>query len=132
MRDIVNALLSRDNKILLARRSSGRPTYPSRWSFPGGHVETGESLGDALKREMQEEVGLIPLAFSKIGSIVEPNPQVNGNVVYHMYAVNAWAGGEPRILGDEHSELRWFSIDAACALEGLALTEYVPILRKLA
>ena len=62
---------------------------------------------------------------------VEPTPQVNGAVVYHFFAVSAWAGGEPRIVGDEHSEIRWFSIDAACVLSDLALPEYTTILHKL-
>ena len=82
-------------------------------------------------RELREEIELTPLVFWKIGEIIEPNPSINGDVLYHMYAVKAWAGGEPSIVGDEHSEIRWFSIHAACALRHLALAEYVPILRKL-
>jgi hypothetical protein len=35
------------------------------------------------------------------------------------------------MVGDEHSEIRWFSIDAACALPDLALPEYAAILHKL-
>jgi mutator protein MutT len=131
MKDIVKAMLLRGTNVLLARRSSGRRNYPDRWSFPGGHVETGEALDDALVRELQEEIGLTPLVFWKIGEIIEPNPSINGDVLYHMYAVNAWAGGEPSIVGDEHSEIRWFRIHAAAALQHLALAEYVPILRKL-
>ena len=57
MKDIVKAMLLRGTNVLLARRSSGRRNYPDRWSFPGGHVETGEALDDALMRELQEEIG---------------------------------------------------------------------------
>jgi mutator protein MutT len=131
MPDIVNALLFRDGLVLLARRSSGRTTYPNCWSFPGGHVEIGETLADALRREMQEEIGLTPVAFRKIGTITEPDTQGNGDIIYHMYEVSDWTGGEPRIIGDEHSDIKWFSIDSACALEDLALTEYPVILRRL-
>jgi len=113
------------------RRSPGRKTYPGCWSFPGGHVESGESLDDALVRELQEEIGVTPLVFREVGAVIEPTPQVNGAVVYHFFAVSAWAGGEPRIVGDEHSEIRWFSIDAACVLSDLALPEYTTILHKL-
>ena len=89
MKDIVKAMLLRGTNVLLARRSSGRRNYPDRWSFPGGHVETGEAPDDALARELQEEIGLTPLVFWKIGGIIEPNPSINGDVLYHMYAVNA-------------------------------------------
>jgi 8-oxo-dGTP diphosphatase len=131
MKDIVKAMLLRGTNVLLARRSSERRNYPNRWSFPGGHVETGEALDDALMRELQEEIGLTPLVFRKIGGITEPDPSINSDVLYHMYVVNAWAGGEPSIVGDEHSEIPWFSIQAACTPQDLALAEYVPILRKL-
>src|SRR5260370_18080031 len=65
MRNIVNALLLRDGAVLLARRSSARKAYPNCWSFPGGHVEQGESLDEALIREIQHEVCLTPRAFKK-------------------------------------------------------------------
>src|SRR5436309_1462601 len=63
MTDIVNGLLLRNGTVLLARRSAGRQAYPNRWSFPGGHVEAGESLDDALIRELREEIGVTPLSF---------------------------------------------------------------------
>ena len=128
--NIVNALLLQRGKVLLAKRSVGRKTYPGCWSFPGGHVEKGETLNDALARELHEEVGLIPRVYKRIGSVAEPNPDADGQVIYHMYVVTAWEGGEPRIVGDEHSELRWFMIEAASALEDLALPEYVAILSR--
>jgi 8-oxo-dGTP diphosphatase len=131
MQDIVNAVLVRSGAVLLSRRSPERKTYPDCWSFPGGHVESGESLVDALVRELQEEVGVTPLLFKKVGAIIEPTPQINGDVVYHFFAVSDWTGGEPRIIGDEHSEVRWFRIGDACTLPGLALPDYKPILRKL-
>ena len=132
MQDIVNALLIRGDTVLLSRRSAHRRTYPDRWSFPGGHVEAGESLEAALIRELREEVGVEALRFRQIGSLVEPQPQINGDVVYHFFEVTAWAGGEPQLIGDEHTDLRWLEIDEACDLPDLALPGYVTILHKLA
>lgn len=57
-RDIVGAFVfSSDGKILLGKNISGR-TYESMWTIPGGGVESGESMSDAVIREIHEEVGV--------------------------------------------------------------------------
>lgn len=132
MRDVVNALLVRERLVLMAKRSLQRRAYPGLWSFPGGHVEEGESLSGALERELQEEIGLTPLEFRFLGSIVDPNATADDPVTYHMFAVTAWRGGEPTIIDNEHTELRWFDQTVAIALPSLALAEYRPLLRSVA
>jgi mutator protein MutT len=108
MRTIVNALFVRDGMVLLVRRSLHRSTYPGLWSFPGGHVEQGETLADALVREVQEEVGVTPTTLSFLGVIADPNTAADDPATYHMYAVTLWDGGDPFIRDDEHMELCWF------------------------
>ncbi|MPZ29501.1 MAG: NUDIX domain-containing protein [Rhodospirillales bacterium] len=130
MRNIVNALLIKGSMILLARRSPHRQAYPGLWSFPGGHVEDGESLADALDRELREEVGIVPTSRRFLRSIADPNRAGLEPVTYHMYAVTGWQG-EPAILDKEHSELRWFDRAAAISLADLALDEYRPLLLDL-
>ena len=119
-RTIVNAVLIRNGAVLLARRSAHRASYPGLWSFPGGHVEPGETLEAALVREVGEEVGVAPTAFRPLGTIADPNAAGDDPVTYHMYAVEAWSGGEPSALGDEHSELRWFNLPDASSLPDLS------------
>jgi mutator protein MutT len=123
MRTIVNALFVRDGMVLLARRSPHRAAYPGLWSFPGGHVEQGETLAEALVREVQEEVGVTPTTFSFLASIADPNTSETDPAAYQMYAVTRWDGGEPVLLGDEHSELCWFKPAVAKTLSDLALEE---------
>ena len=130
MRTIVNALLARNGAVLLARRSAHRAAYPGLWSFPGGHVEPGETLEAALAREIGEEIGVVPTAFRPLSTIADPNATRADPVTYHVYAVEAWSGGEPSLLGDEHSELRWFGWQAASSLPDLALGEYRHVFRK--
>jgi mutator protein MutT len=89
--------------VLLARRSPHRSTYPGLWSFPGGHVEQGETLAEALVREVQEEVGVTPTTFSFLGTIADRNTAESDPATYHMYAVTVWDGGEPALRGDEHT-----------------------------
>jgi len=130
MRTIVNALLLADGKVLLARRDPQRKAYPGLWSFPGGHVEPGETLEQALVREMHEEIGVVPTAFDVVGLITDPNATMTDPVTYHMYAVRHWMG-EPTIKDNEHTELRWLSPGAAARLPDLALEEYRPLLVRL-
>jgi 8-oxo-dGTP diphosphatase len=130
MRNIVNALLIKGSMILLARRSPHRQAYSGLWSFPGGHVENGESLADALDRELREEIGIIATGHRFLRSIADPNRAGLEPVTYHMYAVTEWQG-EPAILDQEHSELRWFDRAAAMSLPDLALNEYRPLLLDL-
>lgn len=127
MPDIVKAILIGPKGILLGRRSPDRRAYPNRWSFPGGHVETGESFDCALEREIHEEIGLTLRAFSFLATIEIANPAAS----FHPYTVTAW-DGHPIIRDREHTELRWLTPPEACTLEDLALEEYRPFFRKLA
>lgn len=129
MRDIVNALLVDRGKALLARRNPRRKAYPGLWSFPGGHVEAGESLAAALDRELRQEIGVAPVDYRPIERIADPKTAVDDPATYHMFAVTAWHG-EPSLLDHEHTELRWFEPIAAIALPDLALAAYRPLLMK--
>eukprot|EP01124_Arcella_intermedia_P020291 TRINITY_DN2777_c0_g1_i2.p2 TRINITY_DN2777_c0_g1~~TRINITY_DN2777_c0_g1_i2.p2 ORF type:complete len:296 (-),score=82.61 TRINITY_DN2777_c0_g1_i2:961-1848(-) len=58
LRVAVCAVLEHNNKYLLTRRSPQMRTFPLRWVFPGGHVDEGEGLEEAVAREVKEEIGL--------------------------------------------------------------------------
>ncbi len=128
MPDIVNAVMLRDACVLLARRSAARRAYPNRWSFPGGHVEVGESLEQALHRELAEEIGIVPVDYRPLAPIADPHA---AGTIYRLFAVTAWQG-EPRILDAEHSELRWVDLQETSRLSDLALDAYRPMLEGLA
>jgi 8-oxo-dGTP diphosphatase len=55
---VVAAIIRRPNQILITRRLD-RAHLPGLWEFPGGKVERGESLEQALKREIVEELGIV-------------------------------------------------------------------------
>ena len=132
MRDIVNALFVRNGSVLLARRSPRRRAYPSVWSFPGGHVDQGESLEQTLVRELREEVAVVPQTYNLFAVISDPNAAAADPIAYHMFVVTGWEGGEPTIVDDEHTELTWFAFEAAAALPDLALDQYRSLFGKLA
>ena len=64
----VGALIVEKNKLLLVKRR--HPPDKGKWSIPGGAVETGESLMQAIKREVQEECNLI-IDNGKIGALID-------------------------------------------------------------
>ncbi|UDG82801.1 NUDIX domain-containing protein [Candidatus Vallotia lariciata] len=53
----VGIILNKNNHFLLTRRPSGKP-YEGYWEFPGGKLKLGESVEDALARELYEELGI--------------------------------------------------------------------------
>lgn len=93
-------------------------------------MEPGETLEATLVREVEEEIGVVPVAFVPIGTIADPNAAETDPVADHMYAVQTWSGGEPSAPGDEHSELGWFDLPAASGLPDLALGEYRDVVRR--
>ena len=97
----VAVLLRSDGKALLAQRPVSK-IFPGYWEFPGGKVEPGEPVRDALAREIREELGIeVERAYPWIMRVfVYPHATVR----LHFYRVYAWRG-EPRAL--EHQAIAW-------------------------
>ena len=123
MRECVGALVVRDERILLGLRAPHK-TYPECWDVPGGHVEAGETREDALARELGEELGIVPTAWTFHST------HENGDVRLHLYVVTRWRG-RPRLQGDEHSQIQWHRLARACELTDLASPEYCEVFRTL-
>ncbi|MCF7832374.1 MAG: (deoxy)nucleoside triphosphate pyrophosphohydrolase [Candidatus Marinimicrobia bacterium] len=58
MLQVVAGIIELDGFILLCQRHRDSRRFPLKWEFPGGKVETGESPIDAIKRELEEELGI--------------------------------------------------------------------------
>ena len=113
-----------DDKVLLGLRAASKKVWPNHWDTIGGHVEDGESLDDALIREVQEETGVTPTGFRLIGTVSERQPELYGDALHHVYAVTSWQGGDPTNVCDEHTELKWFSVSEMQALTNIVDSDY--------
>ncbi len=103
----VSAAILRDGKVLLVRRA--RPPARGVFSLPGGVVEVGETLGEAVMREVREETSLEiePVALAGYRDIIsrDTDGRVERHFVILPFAAR-WRGGEP-VLNDELSEALW-------------------------
>lgn len=99
-----SAAIFRDGRLLLVRRANepGRGLY----SLPGGRVELGESLEQAVHREVDEETGLriAIVGFAAIREVLPPAGGA-GHFVVLSYAAR-WVSGEVR-LNEELDDFRW-------------------------
>jgi 8-oxo-dGTP diphosphatase len=115
----VSAAILRDGQVLLVRRA--RPPAFGLFSLPGGVVEIGETLTEALEREVREETSLTiaPVALAGYREVVarDAEDKVERHFVILPFAAR-WVSGEP-VLNEELSEWRW--VDPR-EIEGLPTT----------
>ena len=115
----VSAAIVRDGQVLVVRRA--RPPANGLFSLPGGVVEAGETLHQALQREVMEETGITiePVALAGFRETIsrDGEDRVERHFVILPFAAR-WVAGEPR-LNEELSEARWVR---PAELEGLPTT----------
>ena len=117
-------LVRQSGEVLMGLRASWKAAWPLHWDTIGGRVEDGESLDQALIREVHEEVGVRPTTFRLLAIVRERRPDIHGEMLHHLYAVTGWEGGEPSNTSDEHTELKWFNVGEMRALTNIVDADY--------
>ncbi len=118
---VTAAVICRDGKVLIAKRAEGR-NLAGKWEFPGGKVESGESLIDCLKREIQEELGI----RIKVNDRFCESSDQTGKIQLITFLAE-WIEGT--IILTAHSEIKW--------VDPMELEQYdfaaadIPIVEKL-
>jgi 8-oxo-dGTP diphosphatase len=119
----VSAAIIRDGRVLIVRRA--RPPAEGLFTLPGGAVEAGERLEEALLREVREETGLTiePIALAGHREVIRRDDagRVERHFVILAFAAR-WLAGEP-LLNAELTEAHWMlpaEIDGLQTTEGLA------------
>jgi 8-oxo-dGTP diphosphatase len=102
MKRVVAALITRDGKLLVCQRTRHQ-TMPLKWEFPGGKIEEGEQPRDALRRELDEELGIQATIGDELARIQHEYPN-GGMVELRFYIVREYKGElENRIF----KEIQW-------------------------
>jgi len=107
----VGAVIVCDGKILLVKR--GSEPGKGKWSIPGGIVELGETVKEAIAREVEEETGLRVEAHSLIDVVNDLEPDEKGRWRYHFVILDFFVhlkGGSLH-AGSDVLEVRWVSQD---------------------
>jgi 8-oxo-dGTP diphosphatase len=99
MKRVVAALIVKDGKILVCQRTKHQ-TMPLKWEFPGGKIEEGEQPRDALRRELEEELGIDAIIGDEVSRIRHEYKSGN-SVELRFFVVHNFEGElENRIFRD--------------------------------
>ena len=99
MKRVVAALIVQNGKVLVCQRTRHQ-TMPLKWEFPGGKIEEGEQPRDALRRELDEELGIQATVGDELARIQHEYPN-GGMVELRFFVVREFSGElENRIFKD--------------------------------
>jgi 8-oxo-dGTP diphosphatase len=113
----VGAIILHEGKIMLEKR--GNEPARGQWTIPGGVVEVGENLADAVRRETKEETGLEVESSSLIDVVDQVHLDRKGKIEYHYVIIDYVVKvkpGEPK-AGSDASDLKWVPLGEVKAFE---------------
>jgi 8-oxo-dGTP diphosphatase len=125
---VVAGIVRDGERVLLCHRSPNRHWFPNVWDFPGGHVQPGEQPGEALRRELLEELGVdIETVHGEVlRRIVRPEADLD----LTLFLVTTWTGTVANLQKEEHDDIDWFLVEELPTLT-FADQSYLPMLQEL-
>ena len=111
--DVAAGIIWQANKFLVALRPEGKPRG-GFWEFPGGKREPGETMQEALRRELHEELGIISHIIIPWQETFHAYPDLH--VQLHFMHVTAFSGSP---VAQEGQTLRWVTAEEASELHFL-------------
>jgi 8-oxo-dGTP diphosphatase len=118
-------MLMKDGQVLAEKRKRTKRVVPGAVAFPGGHIEAQESPEEALYRETQEEVGIVPLEIAYVCTLLHRAQEFRK---LHYFAVTRW---EKEIIPQEAESVVWIPLSALKTLDlevdKIAVQEYLRV-----
>jgi 8-oxo-dGTP diphosphatase len=103
---VVGAIIQNENKEILCALRSKDMTLGKFWEFPGGKIEQGESIGDAIVREIKEELD----CTIEFVDVFHDNTHEYENIIVNLITAQCkLVDGTPK--ASEHEKLLWLSKD---------------------
>jgi len=109
----VGAVIVQDEALLLVRRGHG--PAGGQWAVPGGRVEAGETMAEAVVREVAEETGLPVVCEHLIGWVERIDAE--HHFVIFDFAATPLADDEPLRAGDDAAEVAWVPLSQVTELD---------------
>jgi 8-oxo-dGTP diphosphatase len=104
MRQVVAAVIERQDRRLLIGQRRKEDSSPLKWEFPGGKVRAGEALEAALARELHEELGVTLVKSRKIAEVRHEYANYPEELQIHFFAA---AIADTQVLPHRFEQLAW-------------------------
>lgn len=115
--EIVLTGILRDKDLFLAvKRNENDDLFPGVWEFPGGHLETGETLKEGLKRELKEEIDFTDDFEPIITHYYDEVKEKNGKLIHELeidFFINVDSTKINVKLSNEHCDYKWLTKDSS-------------------
>ena len=104
---VTKAVIIQNSKILLLKRKDSSKFFPKAWDFAGGKVEPGETVEQAVVREVKEETGLDVIPEKIVGEF--PFEASGKQVMFHVFEIRPIDHdiSDSIVLSADHSEFIW-------------------------
>lgn len=124
----VHAFIQKDGKFLVTKRKSTDGYMPGVWDLPGGTVEVGETVEQALVREVTEETGLVVRIGAPLSAYTTLDSLPERQNVAIIYACD-WVSGD--VVLTEHDEFRFVTREELAKLECIHFLAHLSFLLPL-